>query len=137
MRVPEIALSSDFIVGFPGETEADFDATLRLIENVGFASAFSFKYSERPGTPGASMGGQVPEQVKTERLSRLQALIGALSQRFARSLVGTTMPVLLDRVGRRPGQLGGRSPYLQAVHCEAPAGLIGTIPLVRIVAVRE
>jgi tRNA-2-methylthio-N6-dimethylallyladenosine synthase len=131
---PDIALSGDFIVGFPGETEADFEATLSIVREVGYASAFCFKYSPRPGTPGAGRDGQVPEPVKAERLARLLELVTAQTRDFARSCVGRTLEVLLDKKGRLPGQLGGRSPYLQAVHVEAPEALIGTIQPVEIVA---
>jgi tRNA-2-methylthio-N6-dimethylallyladenosine synthase len=131
---PDIALSGDFIVGFPGETEADFEATLSIVREVGYASAFCFKYSPRPGTPGAGRDGQVPEPVKAERLARLLELVTAQTRDFARSCVGRTLEVLLDKKGRLPGQLGGRSPYLQAVHVEAPQALIGTIQPVEIVA---
>jgi tRNA-2-methylthio-N6-dimethylallyladenosine synthase len=124
---PDIALSSDFIVGFPGESEADFEATMDLVRTVGFASAFSFKYSRRPGTPAAALPGQVPEAVKDERLQRLQALLAQQQTAFNDSLIGRTVPVLLERPGRWPGQLIGRSPYLQAVHCPAPASGIGRI----------
>jgi tRNA-2-methylthio-N6-dimethylallyladenosine synthase len=131
---PDIALSGDFIVGFPGETDADFAATLAILEEVGYASAFSFKYSPRPGTPGAGLPDQVPEEVKTERLARLQALVIEQQQAFNRSCVGRVLPVLLERKGRIEGQLGGRSPYLQAVHLDAPADLFGTIQPVLITA---
>ena len=124
---PDLALSGDFIVGFPGETEEDFEATLAIIREAGYASAFSFKYSPRPGTPGAQLGDQVPEAVKSERLARLQALVIEQQQAFNRSCVGRVLPVLLERKGRMQGQLGGRSPYLQAVHLDAPAELFGTI----------
>jgi tRNA-2-methylthio-N6-dimethylallyladenosine synthase len=131
---PDIALSGDFIVGFPGEQERDFEDTLKLVEAVGYASAFSFKYSRRPGTPGAAMAGQVDEAVKTERLARLQALLNAQQEAFNASMVGKRLPVLFEREGRNPGQLGGRSPYLQAVHCDGPASLIGQIAMVEIVS---
>ncbi len=131
---PDIALSGDFIVGFPGETDEDFEQTLSIVRDVGYASAFTFKYSIRPGTPGAAMADQVPEAVKTERLHRLQELVTAQTRGFARACVGRTLDVLLDKPGRLPGQLGGRSPYLQAVHLEAPASLIGTVQPVLIVA---
>ncbi|MBV5259235.1 tRNA (N6-isopentenyl adenosine(37)-C2)-methylthiotransferase MiaB [Synechococcus moorigangaii CMS01] len=131
---PDIALSGDFIVGFPGEQERDFEDTLKLVEAVGYASAFSFKYSRRPGTPGAAMAGQVDEAVKTERLARLQALLNAQQEAFNASMVGKRLPVLFEREGRNPGQLGGRSPYLQAVHCDGPASLIGQIVMVEIVS---
>jgi tRNA-2-methylthio-N6-dimethylallyladenosine synthase len=129
---PDIAISGDFIVGFPGEREADFAATLELVRDVGYASAFSFKYSRRPGTPGAAMAGQVSEAEKDDRLARLQAALAAQRAAFNAGLVGKTIPVLFEGPGRHPGQLAGRSPYLQAVHCEAPASLIGAIEAVRI-----
>jgi len=124
---PDMALSGDFIVGFPGETEADFQATLDMVGAVGYASAFSFKYSPRPGTPGAALGDQVPEHTKAERLERLQAAINASQQRFNAGCVGLELPVLLEKPGRNPGQIAGRSPYLQPVHVDAPTGLIGSI----------
>ena len=129
---PDIALSGDFIVGFPGETEADFEATLEVVRQARYASAFSFKYSRRPGTPAASMPGQVPEEVKTERLHRLQALIEAQHQAFNGAMAGRTVPVLFERPGRHAGQIIGRSPYLQAVHAEAPQRLLGQIVAVKI-----
>ncbi|MGP1276044.1 MAG: tRNA (N6-isopentenyl adenosine(37)-C2)-methylthiotransferase MiaB [Caulobacterales bacterium] len=131
---PDIAMSGDFIVGFPGEQESDFEATLRLVEEIGYASAFSFKYSRRPGTPGAAMAGQVDEAVMAERLARLQALLDTQQQAFNASMVGRKLPVLFEREGRNPGQLGGRSPYLQAVHCDGPTGLIGHIAMVEILS---
>ncbi|HCY55716.1 MAG TPA: tRNA (N6-isopentenyl adenosine(37)-C2)-methylthiotransferase MiaB, partial [Oceanicaulis sp.] len=97
---PDIALSGDFIVGFPGEQERDFEDTLKLVEAVGYASAFSFKYSRRPGTPGAAMAGQVDEAVKTERLARLQALLNAQQEAFNAAMVGKRLPVLFEREGR-------------------------------------
>ncbi|MEM1396030.1 MAG: tRNA (N6-isopentenyl adenosine(37)-C2)-methylthiotransferase MiaB [Pseudomonadota bacterium] len=124
---PDIALSGDFIVGFPGETEEDFQATVDLVETVGFASAFSFKYSRRPGTPGAAIAKQVAEDVKADRLARLQALLDRQRQQFNADCVGMTMPVLFEKPGRRDGQLIGRSPYLQAVHANAPKEMIGQI----------
>jgi tRNA-2-methylthio-N6-dimethylallyladenosine synthase len=129
---PDVALSSDFIVGFPGESDADFEATLALVREIGFASSFSFKYSARPGTPAAAMDDQVPEQVKDERLQRLQALLRAQQDSFNRGKAGTRMKILLERRGRHPGQLVGRSPWLQAVHALAPASLIGSIAEVTI-----
>jgi tRNA-2-methylthio-N6-dimethylallyladenosine synthase len=113
---PDIALSSDFIVGFPGETDDDFARTLELVETVGFAQAYSFKYSPRPGTPAADRADQVPEPVKAERLAALQSLLEAQQQRFNAACVGREFALLLERPGRHPGQLVGRSPYLQAVH---------------------
>jgi tRNA-2-methylthio-N6-dimethylallyladenosine synthase len=131
---PDIALSGDFIVGFPGERDADFEATLQIVREAGYASAFSFKYSRRPGTPAAAMAGQVPEEVKAERLARLQALIEAQQQAFNAAQVGRELPVLIEKPGRRPGQVAGRSPYLQPVHLEADERLIGQITPVRIVS---
>ncbi len=131
---PDIALSGDFIVGFPGEREADFEATLELVREVRYASAFSFKYSRRPGTPAAAMPGQVADEVKAERLARLQALLGEQQSAFNDTQVGRTLPVLFEKTGRREGQIAGRSPYLQAVHCEGEERLIGQIAPVRIVS---
>jgi tRNA-2-methylthio-N6-dimethylallyladenosine synthase len=130
---PDLALSSDFIVGFPGETEADFEATLSLIREVEFAMAYSFKYSARPGTPAAILPGQVPEAVRTERLDRLQSLLREQQQAFNAAMIGRRLPVLLEKLGRHPGQLIGRSPYLQSVHVEAPESLIGRVLPVEIV----
>jgi tRNA-2-methylthio-N6-dimethylallyladenosine synthase len=131
---PDMALSGDFIVGFPGETDEDFEATMAIVREVGYASAFTFKYSIRPGTPGATMDGQVDEAVKAERLARLNAQITAQMRDFLRSTVGQTLPVLIEKPGRMPGQVGGRSPYLQAVHMEGPERLIGQIVPVEIVS---
>ncbi len=124
---PDIAFTSDFIVGFPGETEADFDDTLRLVEAVGYAGAYSFKYSPRPGTPAADRDDQVEEAVKTERLARLQALIDRQQDAFNLACVGRTIDVLFEKPGRLPGQIAGRSPYLQPVQVMAPSSLIGEI----------
>ncbi len=124
---PDIALSGDFIVGFPGETEADFEATLGLVREVGYAQAYSFKYSRRPGTPAASMPEQVPESEKAARLGALQALLNAQQVRVNRGFVGTTLPVLALALGRKPGQLSGRSPTMQAVHFSAPEAYVGDI----------
>lgn len=132
---PEIGLSSDFIVGFPGETDADFAATLQLIKDVGYAQAYSFKYSRRPGTPAAAMPGQLTEAVKDARLAELQALLLAQQQAFNHKVVGQTLPVLFDRVSKYPGQLIGRSPYMQAVHAEIAAEQFGRIVPVRITSV--
>ncbi|MGY5799769.1 tRNA (N6-isopentenyl adenosine(37)-C2)-methylthiotransferase MiaB [Rhizobium sp. LEGMi12c] len=129
---PDIALSGDFIVGFPGETDQDFEDTLRLIEEVNYAQAFSFKYSTRPGTPGAELKDQVPEEVKTERLERLQALLLKQQHAFAEACVGKTVDILLEKPGRMPGQLIGRSPWLQSVNVDAKASQIGDIINVRI-----
>src|SRR5262249_37512226 len=115
----DLALSSDFIVGFPGESEEDFLATLNLIEQVGFAQAFSFKYSRRPGTPAASAAGQVPEAIKSNRLNALQWLLKSQQRSFNEACVGKILPVLLEKLGRHDGQLVGRSPYLQSVQISA------------------
>jgi tRNA-2-methylthio-N6-dimethylallyladenosine synthase len=131
---PDLALSSDFIVGFPGESDADFDDTMRLVEQVGFASAFSFKYSRRPGTPGAAMGEQVPEAVKAARLAALQALLGQQARAFNASKVGQTVPVLFAEPGRKPGQLIGKTPWLQSVYADGNARLIGRIVDTRLTA---
>lgn len=128
----DMAFSGDFIVGFPGESDEDFEDTLRVVETVGYASAYSFKYSPRPGTPAADMEAQVPEEVKSERLSRLQALLNRQMQRFNESCVGREMEVILDRPGKHPGQLVGRSPYNQAVHVENAAHLAGKLVKLRI-----
>jgi tRNA-2-methylthio-N6-dimethylallyladenosine synthase len=122
---PDLALSSDFIVGFPGETERDFETTLALVEEIGFAQAFSFKYSARPGTPAASMRRQVGDAIKRERLARLQALLAAQAHAFNEGVVGRVLPVLLERPGRHAGQQVGRTPYLQAVHVEAAGRRLG------------
>jgi tRNA-2-methylthio-N6-dimethylallyladenosine synthase len=123
---PDIAISGDFIVGFPGETEAEFQATLDLADTVGYASAFSFKYSARPGTPAAELE-TVTEDVSSERLQRLQALLNRDRARFADSLVGATLPVRFEKQGREPGQMIGRSPYLQSVVVQADQAAKGRI----------
>jgi tRNA-2-methylthio-N6-dimethylallyladenosine synthase len=132
---PDIAISGDFIVGFPGETAADFRATLDLVRAVGYAAAFSFRYSPRPGTPAAEAGDQVPADEAQPRLLELQALIHAQQTAFNAAQVGRVLPVLLEKPGRRPGQLVGRSPYLQAVHVDGEPGLIGSIVSTHISAV--
>lgn len=124
---PDIALSGDFIVGFPGEQDQDFEATLELCRKVGYAQAYSFKYSRRPGTPGAGLDAQVDETVKSERLQALQAQLNADQTAFNEACLGKRMPVLLERKGRFEDQLVGRSPYLQSVHVTAPMDLIGTV----------
>jgi len=129
---PDIALSGDFIVGFPGETEEDFLATMQLVETVHYAAAYSFKYSTRPGTPGADLGNQVPEDVKSERLERLQALLVRQQREFNESCVGKTVDLLLEKPGRMPEQLIGRSPWLQSVNVDAKTSQIGDIIRVRI-----
>ncbi|MBL4720068.1 MAG: MiaB/RimO family radical SAM methylthiotransferase, partial [Alphaproteobacteria bacterium] len=121
---PDIALSSDFIVGFPGEMDRDFADTLRLVSDIGYAQAYSFKYSPRPGTPAAAEENQVPEAVKEDRLATLQQLVQSQQIAFNEASRGKRMSVLLDRPGRFPGQMAGRSPYLQAVHVDAPPAVI-------------
>jgi len=128
----DLALSSDFIVGFPGESDADFDETMRLIDEVGFASAFSFKYSRRPGTPGSAMPDQVPETVKAARLAALQALLARQARAFNASKVGATVPVLFAETGRKPGQIVGKTPWLQSVYADGDPRLIGRIVDVRL-----
>jgi tRNA-2-methylthio-N6-dimethylallyladenosine synthase len=122
---PDIALSSDFIVGFPGETEQDAEDTIALIETIGFAQAFSFKYSPRPGTPAAGHGEQVDDAVKAERLLRLQAVLDAQQVSFNAQSLGGVVPVLFERKGRQPGEFVGRTPYLQLVHAAGDGDLIG------------
>ena len=129
---PDIALSSDFIVGFPGEGDDEFDDTMRLIEEVRFASAFSFKYSRRPGTPGWSMTGQVSERIKSARLAALQTLVARQAHEFNRSKTDAVVPVLFSEMGRKPGQIVGKSPWLQSVYAYGPANLIGRIVKVRL-----
>ncbi|MBA4613047.1 tRNA (N6-isopentenyl adenosine(37)-C2)-methylthiotransferase MiaB [Stappia taiwanensis] len=129
---PDLALSCDFIVGFPGESDADFRDTLDLVERVGFASAFTFKYSPRPGTPGALLEDQVAEEVMSERLAELQVLITRQQRAFNTAMVGRRCDVLLEKRGRNPGQVTGRSPWLQPVQIEAPETLIGEIVPVEI-----
>jgi tRNA-2-methylthio-N6-dimethylallyladenosine synthase len=124
---PDMAFTSDFIVGFPGETEEDFGETLRIVDEVGYAGAFSFKYSARPGTPAADSEDQISATIKDERLARLQAAIARNQAAFNSACVGRTLEVLLEKSGRLPGQLVGRSPYLQPVQVMAPTSLIGTI----------
>ncbi len=124
---PDLALSGDFIVGFPGETDEDFEQTMDLVRRVGYAQAYSFKYSPRPGTPAAAAAAQVPEAAKAERLQRLQELLNAQQLAFNQATAGRTLDVLLERTGRRDGQLVGRSPYMQAVHVDAPGHRLGRI----------
>lgn len=131
---PDIALSGDFIVGFPGETEEDFEATLRIVSDVRYALAFSFKYSPRPGTPAASMADQVPMAVMDERLQRLQALLNQHQLAFNQATVGASTSVLLERPGRLPGQLVGKSPWLQSVHVQGEGAAIGDMIEVDIVS---
>jgi tRNA-2-methylthio-N6-dimethylallyladenosine synthase len=129
---PDLALSSDFIVGFPGETDQDFAATLRLVTDIGFAQAYSFKYSGRPGTPAAALDGQVAEPAKAERLAALQQLLDAQQVAFNRRFLGATTTVLFDRRGRNPGQLLGRSPHMQSVHAAGGGDMLGRTVAVRV-----
>ncbi len=131
---PDIALSSDFIVGFPGETDSDFEFTLDLVREVGFAQAYTFKYSPRPGTPAASARKQIPEDVKSQRLEKLQAVLLSQAAQFAAASVGQTLDVLLEKPGRHTGQIIGRSQYLQSVHVTAPDSKIGEIVRVKVIA---
>jgi len=131
----DLAFTSDFIVGFPGETEVDFHDTLTLVDEVGFAGAYSFIYSPRPGTPAAERDDQIPQEVKSERLQRLQALITRHQRRFNAGFAGRVLDVLLEKPGKLPGQLVGRSPYLQAIQVMAPDKLIGSIQRVTITEV--
>jgi tRNA-2-methylthio-N6-dimethylallyladenosine synthase len=129
---PDIALTSDFIVGFPGESDADFEATLKLVRDIGYATAFSFKYSKRPGTPASTMRKQVPEDVKAARLDALQKLLLQQQYAFDDSKLGMTVPVLFEKSARGPGQVMGRTPWLQPVHVQADAALIGRMAQVRV-----
>jgi len=129
----DMAFSTDIIVGFPGETDADVDATLEAVERVGFAQAYAFMFSPRPGTPAATLPRQVPEAAKKERLARVQAALARQQTAFNKACIGRTMPVLFEREGRRAGQLAGRSPYGQAVHAPAHSSLLGSVVEVEIV----
>jgi tRNA-2-methylthio-N6-dimethylallyladenosine synthase len=129
---PDIAISGDFIVGFPGETDAEFEDTLKIVATVNYAQAYSFKYSPRPGTPAATMEGQVPAAVQDERLQRLQAALNAQQLAFNRATIGRRTTILIERDGKRPGQRVGKSPWLQSVHVETGAE-IGSLVEVEIV----
>ena len=131
---PDIAISGDFITGFPGESDEDFEATMEIVRAVNYASAFSFKYSARPGTPGAELEDQVPEAVKGERLSRLQELLGEQQQAFNRACTGKTIDILLEKKGRHEGQLIGRSPWLQSVVVDGDLSEIGHMLTVKVVS---
>jgi tRNA-2-methylthio-N6-dimethylallyladenosine synthase len=127
---PDLALSSDFIVGYPGETDAEFIETMQLVRDIGFASAYSFKYSPRPGTPATKQMGIVPEAVKDERLKELQAVLGAQQLAFNKSFIGREIPVLMDKKGSAPNQLHGRTPWMQAVHVNLSEQFLGhTVPV--------
>jgi tRNA-2-methylthio-N6-dimethylallyladenosine synthase len=129
---PGIAISGDFIVGFPGETEADFEETLAIVRAVNYAQAYSFKYSPRPGTPAATMDAQISESLKDERLQRLQALLDEQQHAFNRGTLGSPTSVLIERDGRKPGQRVGKSPWLQSVHLEseAPIGALVDVEII-------
>jgi tRNA-2-methylthio-N6-dimethylallyladenosine synthase len=133
---PDLALSSDFIAGHPGEADADHRATLKLIEDIGFASAFSFRYSARPGTPAAGMAGIVDEAVADQRLREIQALLSDQQYRFNRSRMGMDIPVLVTGPGRLPGQMSGRSPWLEPVHFPSSGDLTGQTVTIRITVTR-
>jgi tRNA-2-methylthio-N6-dimethylallyladenosine synthase len=124
---PHMAFSSDFIVGFPGETDADFEDTLKLVETVGFTSSYVFSYSMRPGTPAANMVEQVPEEVKYARMQRLMKTISTQQLRFNRRLVGTIQPVLIERLGRHEGQAIGKTPFMQSVVLENAVHRVGSL----------
>ncbi|MEM9522570.1 MAG: tRNA (N6-isopentenyl adenosine(37)-C2)-methylthiotransferase MiaB [Pseudomonadota bacterium] len=130
---PDLLLSGDFIVGFPGETERDFADTMTLVRKVGFGQAYSFKYSIRPGTPAAERAGQVPEDVKSDRLQRLQALLNAQQTEAQDAMVGRNVAVLFEKRGRRPGQLVGKSEYSHAVHADAPEKMLGKLARVHVI----
>jgi tRNA-2-methylthio-N6-dimethylallyladenosine synthase len=129
---PDIALTSDFIVGFPGESDADFDATLQLVRDIGYATAFSFKYSKRPGTPASTLRKQIPEDVKAARLDALQKLLLAQQYAFDDSQIGKVLPVLFEKNARDAGQMMGRTPYLQPVHVTGKGARIGALADIRI-----
>jgi tRNA-2-methylthio-N6-dimethylallyladenosine synthase len=133
----DIAFSGDFIVGFPGESDRDFADTLALVDSVGYASAYSFKYSPRPGTPAAASEDQVPEAVKSDRLEALQQVINAQQFAFNKKTEGRMLDVLVERAGRRDGQMAGRSPYMQAVNLTGDESMIGRILPCRITEARQ
>ncbi len=129
---PDLALSSDFIVGYPGETDRDFGDTLRLVRETGFAQAYSFKYSVRPGTPASEQSVQVDEKTKADRLEGLQQLLGAQTLAFNKASIGSIQPVLVERFGNRDGQVAGRGPWMQSIHFDGPDSLVGRIVPVEI-----
>ena len=134
-RRPDVAISGDFIVGFPGETENDFQETFSLCQKVQYAQAYSFKYSARPGTPAAELD-EINEDIKSDRLLRLQKLLVEQQRIFQKSMIGKTYPVLIEKLGKEPGQVVGRSPYLQPVFLEGAATLLGKILSVTIKSYR-
>ena len=123
----DIKISSDFIVGYPGETKQAFNNTLKLVHNVNYCQAYSFKYSRRPGTPGSILQGQVPEEIKTERLAELQGILNEQQLNFNRKFIGQKFDILLERNGKKDNQLVGKSPYMQAVHVISKDHKIGDI----------
>ncbi len=131
-RRPDMAFSSDFIVGYPGESDADFEATLELVHEVGFATAYSFRYSPRSGTPAAAAADVVPDAVARERLSVLQAVLEHQQRAYNVGKIGTVQEVLFERAGRHSGQMIGRTPFMQGVHCVAPGEMQGTVRSVAI-----
>ena len=133
----DIAMSGDFIVGFPGETDKDFADTLSLIDKVGYASAYSFKYSIRPGTPAAGKIEQVPEEIKSERLTSLQQLLDSQQFAFNKTCENTVFDVLVEQKAGREGQLNARTPYMQSVYFEGPESLIGKIVQVKVSEARK
>ena len=135
--VPHLALSGDFIVGFPGETDADFADTLRLVDKVKYASAYSFKYSERPGTPAANADEQVEEAVKSDRLASLQQLLDAQQLAFNKGCEGQKMDILVEKTGGREGQMTGRSPFMQSVYFEGGDDLLGQILPMKVTEARQ
>lgn len=124
---PDLVMSSDFIVGFPGETDQDFDDTMKLVRDINYAQAYSFKYSPRPGTPGANIETQVPEEAKVERLVQLQGLLNEQQVQFNESTVGQIVPVLFEKPAKQPGQFIGRSPYMQSVIVQGSPRIVGQI----------
>jgi tRNA-2-methylthio-N6-dimethylallyladenosine synthase len=134
---PDIALSSDFIVGFPGETDRDAEETIELVEKIRFAQAFSFKYSPRPGTPAATRDGQIPDEVKARRLQRLQSVLEAQQAEFNARSMGGAVPVLFERRGRQSGEFVGRTPYLQLVHAAGAGDLVGRTAKVEVTETRR
>ena len=134
---PDMAFTSDFIVGFPGETDLDFEATLALVREIGYAGAYSFKYSPRPGTPASELQNPVPSDVMDERLARLQDLVDTQQAAFNRGAIGRTVDVLFERAGRKPGQIVGRTAYLQPAHVDASPEIIGRVMPVKIVSLER
>ena len=130
--IPDLTLCTTVIVGFPGESEQDFEDTMDLVRNVNYASCYSFKYSARPGTPAANMQNLVRDDIATERLARLQTLLNEQQKEFNEQSIGLVMPVLLDRKGKRAGQLQGRTPYNQSLYVQANDRLQDTIVDVRV-----